>query len=47
MKQLESPFGFLDTMKDEALETEDDEEDTQPKSQLEAIVKENEKKIQA
>lgn len=47
LKQLENPFGFLDTMKDEALETEDDEEDGKPKSQLEAIVKENEKKIQA
>lgn len=35
IKQLENPFGFLDTMKDQAEETDDDEsktgEDGQPK----------------
>lgn len=46
LKQLENPFGFMDTMRDEALETEDDgEDDGQPKSKLEEMVKENEKKI--
>jgi len=34
VKQLESPFGFLDTVRDEAMETDDDQEDVngQPKS---------------
>lgn len=27
IKQLENPFGFLDTMKDEAIETDDDHDD--------------------
>ena len=26
IKQLENPFGFLDTMKEEAIETDEDEE---------------------
>lgn len=46
LKQLENPFGFLDTMKEEAEETEDDDEENgEPKSKLEVIMKENEKKI--
>lgn len=45
LKQLENPFGFLDTMKEEALETDDEHDDGQPKSKLEEMVKENEKKI--
>jgi hypothetical protein len=33
LKQLENPFGFLDTMKDEAEDSETDEEnDSQPKT---------------
>lgn len=46
---MENPFGFLDTVKEEALDTDDDddEKDGQPKTQLEAIVKDNEKKIRA
>lgn len=48
IKQLENPFGFLDNMKEEAIETDDDEEeDGQPKSKIEELVKENEKKIKA
>lgn len=35
VKQLENPFGFLDTIRDEAQETDDDRDDEQPKSQLE------------
>ena len=27
LKQLENPFGFLDTMKEEALDSEEDDED--------------------
>lgn len=48
LKQLENPFGFLDTMKDEALMSDnyDDEENRgQPKSHLEAMVLENEKRL--
>lgn len=33
VKQLENPFGFMDTIRDEALESDDEIEDsTQPKS---------------
>jgi hypothetical protein len=40
LKQLENPFGFLDTMREEAEDTEDDhDQDGQPKSKLEEIVK--------
>ena len=48
IKQLENPFGFLDNLKDDAQDTDDDEKadkDGQPKTQLEVMVKENEKKI--
>ena len=49
IKQLESPFGFLDNLN--AIEANDTEENeggaNQPQSQLEAIVKEQEKKIKA
>jgi hypothetical protein len=40
LKQLENPFGFLDNIQAEAEETEDDDnEDGQPKSKLEEVVK--------
>jgi hypothetical protein len=49
LKQLENPFGFLDTMKEEAYDDTDDSEieanNAQQKSPLEVMVKENEKKI--
>lgn len=48
VKQLENPFGFLDTMRDEAIETEahdDDDNDGKPKSGIEQMVKESDKKI--
>jgi hypothetical protein len=36
---LENPFGFLDTIKDQAEETEDDEEeDGQPKSKVQMML---------
>ncbi len=44
LKQLESPFGFLDTMKMEAIEDSDDEEDgAAPKTKAEIIFREQEK----
>jgi hypothetical protein len=52
LKQLESPFGFLDTMKEEAEEDEDDELETQSniggskgRSPFELAMIQNEKKI--
>ena len=45
IKQLENPFGFLETMKDEIEETDDDDNGGQPKSQFEVMMKDNEKKI--
>lgn len=53
VKQLENPFGFLDTMKDEhqlETDTHDDEEiqnDGQPKKQsdFERVVKEQDEKL--
>lgn len=40
LKQLENPFGFLDTMKEQALddEEEEEEENGQPKSKLEEMI---------
>jgi hypothetical protein len=40
LKQLENPFGFLDTMREEAEDTDnEDDEGGQPKSAFEAIIK--------
>lgn len=49
IKQLENPFGFLDQMAIEVEETdeEDEEEVGKPKTQMEMMIKDNEKKIHA
>jgi hypothetical protein len=47
LKQLENPFGFLDTMKDEALEDSEEEDDGKPKTGVQAAVLAGEKRIKA
>ena len=42
LKQLENPFGFLDTMKEEAYEDDYNDDDGQPKSKLQTMMQENE-----
>ena len=50
IKQLESPFGFLDQMAIEVYESDDEEEEedkAKPKTQMELMLKDNEKRYKA
>ena len=44
MKQLEDPFGFFGALQAE-LEDEDDDEEKEPKSRIEKVMRENDKKF--
>ena len=46
LKQLENPFGFLDTMQQD-MDGDDYEDDGVPKTGLEAVMAKNEQKIKA